>query len=128
MKKLTTSKLKKKLDTVFSKYIRLKYSLNGNVVCYTCGAVKDITSIQNGHFISRVYLATRFDEDNCRPQCVGCNVFGKGKPVEFARKLELEKKGIVEKLYKKAQAITKDYPYEEKIRHYEEKIKQMQRN
>lgn len=79
--------------------------------------------MQNGHFISRVYLATRFDEDNCRPQCVGCNVFGNGKTVEFARKLEAENKGIVARLYKKAQGITKDYPYQAKIDYYQEKIK-----
>lgn len=122
-KKLTTSQLKKKLDKVFSIYIRNKYAINGYVQCYTCGVTKSISEMQNGHFISRSYLATRYDEDNCRPQDIGCNIFGNGRPVEFARKLELENKGIVAKLYKKAQQITKDYPYQKQIEYYEERIK-----
>lgn len=120
-KKKTTSQLKKLLDKEFSIYIRNKYAKNGMVACYTCGAIKSISEMQCGHFISRSYLATRFEEDNCKVQCVGCNVFGNGKPVEFARKLELEKKGIVAKLYKKAQEITKYFPYEKKIEYYKQK-------
>jgi len=124
VKQKTTSQLKKELDKLFSIYIRNKYARNGMVACYTCGAVKEVLDIQNGHFISRVYLATRFDIDNCRPQCRGCNLFGNGKPVEFARKLELENKGIVDKLYKKAQQITKDYPYGQEIEKYKALIQE----
>ena len=39
--KPTVSKLKKKLDAIFSKYIRLKDAdKNGYVKCYTCGVKK----------------------------------------------------------------------------------------
>lgn len=121
VKKKTISQLKKLLDKIFSIFIRTKYAKNGYVQCYTCGVTKPISEMQCGHFISRSYLATRYDEDNCRPQCVGCNVFGNGKPVEFARRLEEEKPGIVARLYKKAQQITKDYPYQQQIEYYETK-------
>ena len=81
MKDITTGKLKKKLDAVFSKWIRSKFP----PVCYTCG--KTNTTLQCGHFVSRQYLATRWDEDNCRPQCVGCNVWGRGQLLDFEENL-----------------------------------------
>lgn len=28
--------------------------------------------------MSRRYMSTRFSEDNCRPQCVACNMFNQG--------------------------------------------------
>ena len=77
----TLSWYKRELDRVFSLYIRNKYPK----VCYTCG--KWSTTLQNGHFIVRKYLATRWEEDNCRPQCVGCNIYGKGMSVDFEEHL-----------------------------------------
>lgn len=121
----TAAQLKKDLDGLFSKWVRLSHAdKNGNVACYTCGKIFHWKKIQNGHFIRRQYLATRFDPRNCRPQCVGCNMFGDGKTVEFSRKLESEKKGITMALYRDAQAITKNFPYAEKILEYTEKLKQ----
>lgn len=127
-KKPKITSLKKKLDAMFSQYIRRKYAdENGQVKCYTCPKVAHHKEMQCGHFISRSYLATRFVEDNCRPQCVGCNVFGNGQTVEFARRLELDVgEGTTIRLYKKAQEITKDYPYEEKIKEYTEKLSTLQ--
>lgn len=120
----SVSKLKKDLDSLFSKWVRLSHaSEKGFVRCYTCGVLKYWKKIQNGHFISRQYLAIRFDPRNCRPQCVGCNVYGNGKQVEYARKLEAETPGITLLLYREAQAITKNFPYEEKILEYKTKLK-----
>lgn len=119
MKNKTTAQLKKELDKVFSIYIRNKYAKNGMVACYTCGVIKEVSKIQNGHFISRMYLTTRFDENNCRPQCVGCNLFGGGKPLDFEERLKKEigaKK--VEAIKMKRHEITKDFPYLEKIEYY----------
>jgi hypothetical protein len=79
--------------------------------------------IQNGHFVSRSSLSTRYDEDNCRPQCVGCNIFGGGQIHRFGFNLDMEcGEGTVARLYRKAQEITKNYPYEEKIKEYQTKI------
>lgn len=121
------AQLKKILDKVFSEYIRRKYSNgNGGVKCYTCGKEKHWKEIHCGHFISRGYLATRFDESNTRPQCVGCNIFGSGRNVEFAQKLNEEVgKQTVQSLFRKAQEITKNYPYEEKIEYYKQKVKEL---
>jgi hypothetical protein len=126
MKKPTTSKLKKELDKWFSLYIRNKHSKNGMCVCYTCGAVKEIKHIQNGHFIARSYLATRFDENNCRPQCVGCNMFGKGKPLEFEERLKKELGAKrVEDMKRKRNDIVKYYPYETEIERYKNLVKEL---
>lgn len=83
-KEKTQAQLKKELDRVFSLYIRQKYPAE----CYTCG--KKDTALQCGHFVSRQYLATRWDENNCRPQCAGCNIFGNGKPLDFEERLKRE--------------------------------------
>lgn len=125
MKKKTTSQLKRELDKLFSLYIRQKYAdEKGYVECYTCSKKLPWGEIQNGHFVSRSHLATRYDEENCRPQCVGCNVFGGGKVALFATRLEKERgAGTVSRLYRQAQQIVKDYPYEEKISHYKELLK-----
>jgi hypothetical protein len=111
---------KKELDRVFSLYIRQSYAdSNGYVQCYTCNAQKHWKDMHCGHFVSRSHLATRFDEDNVRPQCVGCNIFGGGKVVIFGSKLEAELGvGTIARLYRQAQQITKGFPYAEKIAHY----------
>jgi len=83
VKDYTTGKIKKELDAIFSKYIRQKYAVDGMVSCYTCGKIFEIKRIQNGHFVSRKHLATRWSEENCRPQCWGCNGFGRGMTLEF---------------------------------------------
>lgn len=73
------SKLKRELDAVFSQWVRM-----GATTCYTCGKGG---TLQCGHFVSRLYLATRWEPDNCRPQCVGCNIWGSGKPLDFEEHL-----------------------------------------
>lgn len=83
-KKPSLAKLKGQLDTLFSRYIRLKHAdFMGNCTCYTCGRVMPWKDIQCGHLFSRGRLATRFDPDNCRPQCFGCNCMQKGNYQEY---------------------------------------------
>lgn len=125
MKKLPTSQLKKKLDKIFSQYVRHKYAKRGYVSCYTCDKVYMISEMQNGHFVSRANLATRYDERNCRPQCIGCNIFGRGRISIFAERLEREKKGIVATLYRESNKIVKDFPYPALIDEYQEKLKSL---
>jgi len=78
----------KKLDIVFSQYIRQKYADSfGMSRCYTCLKQAHWKDLQNGHYISRGHMNTRWDEENCRPQCVGCNVFKNGNYTEYAHRL-----------------------------------------
>lgn len=71
---LTT--LRDKLDTVFSKYIRLRDAMpSGMFRCISCGKIKPIDQADCGHFHSRIHMSTRFDEDNCNAECRFCNRF-----------------------------------------------------
>jgi len=91
--KPTVSKLKKKLDAIFSKYVRLSNAdKNGYVKCYTCGVKKywEKDGMQAGHFMSRKHTATRFDEQNVKPQCYSCNCHFYGRQFEFGKNLDKE--------------------------------------
>lgn len=74
--------LSKKIDTLdieFSRFIRLlNADCNGYVKCYTCSRVEYWKEIENGHFIPRIHKSTRFEIDNCKPQCNCCNQFKNG--------------------------------------------------
>jgi len=63
--------LKAKLDKVFSIYIRKKHANHqGYVKCVTCGKTLHWEGAHAGHFQSRRYLSTRWDEQNVAPQCL----------------------------------------------------------
>ena len=111
----------KQLDTIFSLYIRHKYSKNGLCECFTCGRQYPIKKIQNGHFMSRGSYSTRWSEDNCRPQCYGCNVMQQGKQYEFAIKLGKDKANKMLRLSKQIVKFSND-DLLEKIRYYQKKI------
>lgn len=111
----TQAQLKKELDKIFSLYIRKIYPAK----CYTCG--KTDTALQCGHFVLRQYLATRWHENNCRPQCAGCNIFGNGKPLDFEENLKKELGNeYVEKMkLLRHESLKLDRQwYQEKIEHY----------
>jgi hypothetical protein len=55
-----------KLDSIFSQYIRLRYSKNEISECVTCGKQDHWKKLQAGHFVSRKHYATRWDEDNVK--------------------------------------------------------------
>jgi hypothetical protein len=108
MKKISRSKLIKKLDTVFSLYIRQRYSINEISKCFTCGKEDHYKKLQCGHFQSRRHYSTRWDEINCQVQCAGCNVFKYGEQFIFGKNLNLEfGEGTSEALYLKAKQIIK---------------------
>lgn len=121
--------LKKKLDAIFSLYIRTKHSKNGLVECYTCGVQKPISQMQNGHFFSRSNLSTRFLEINCRPQCAGCNVFKHGNYIVYTQKmmqeLGAERFNKLEQLSKQAHSIPKQ-EYEVMLAVYKEELEKLQ--
>lgn len=75
---------KQKLDKVFSEYIRLKNANDaGYCRCVTCGKYFYWRNIQNGHYMSRRYMATRYSEMNCHPQCMPCNVMQHGNIPQY---------------------------------------------
>lgn len=79
----------KDLDTVFSKFIRLrKADSNGIVRCFTSGVFMHWKESQAGHFISRRHLPTRWDEINVQVQSVAENIFNQGNAPVFAERIE----------------------------------------
>jgi hypothetical protein len=120
MRKVTKKNYKKKLDTIFSQFIRLRDRGKG---CYTCGVQRTWKELQCGHFIPRQYLALRYDERNCHAQCYACNMLYNGQPSKYALRL-MDEYGerIIAELESLRRKITKDFPYELKIEEYTEKI------
>lgn len=80
--KPTISKLKKEADKWFSQYVRLR----DKGICITCRGVGN----QAGHFMSRRYNATRFDDENVNAQCYRCNVLFYGEQYKYAIELDLK--------------------------------------
>ena len=97
-KKLKRSSIVLKLDTVFSKYIRLKNAdENGICECFTCGKRSYWNKeVDAGHFMSRKHYSTRWDERNVKPQCKYCNMYRNGEQFKFAQNLGEE---LSEELY-----------------------------
>ena len=124
-KKPTRSKLVKKLDTVFSQWVRLSNADNNkNCICVTCNKVFFWKEIQAGHFMSRKHYSIRWSEDNVKPQCVGCNVFKYGEQYKFSLFLG---KDAADVLYLKSKEIVKftNYELEDKINDYSLRLKKL---
>lgn len=120
--KTKQQKLKKELDTIFSRFIRWR----DKGQCYTCFKKDDPKRMQNGHFVPRQYLAVRFSEVNCHCQCYACNMLYNGQPSRFAQHLKEDfGDSIVDELEAERQKTTKDFPYEEKIKYYTEEFEKL---
>lgn len=131
MPKTTTSKLKAKLDKLFSEYIRLRDSDHRGVCkCISCG--KETAAFGGathaGHFMSRRHLATRWDEKNVNSQCAGCNTFRGGE--QYRQSIGIDRKwgeGTSAELEERANTIVKlsRVDYEEAIEIYKNKINEL---
>lgn len=120
-KKVTKTALVKKLDAVFSIYIRRRYAVNDISKCVTCGKEDHWKSLQCGHFMSRKHMSTRWDEDNCQVQCAGCNVFRYGEQYKFSLYLG---NNLAEQLHIKSKEVCKftEVELQELIQHYTHQI------
>lgn len=117
----TVSKLKKELDSVFSKYIRQR----DKGQCFTCPKKDDPKRMQNGHFVPRQYLSVRYDERNCNCQCYACNMLYGGQGATYAVRLAKKySQSVVEELEAARWKSVKLDPswYEEKIAYYKTQI------
>lgn len=77
-------------DKYHSAYIRNRGSDGTWNWCYTCGVQVPLDEIQNGHFISRRYVNTRWNDINCNPQCNECNVLKGGNLKVYEQKLRAQ--------------------------------------
>ena len=85
------SRLVKKLDKIFSQYIRTRFvDDRGFGQCFTCGVTKHWKAVDAGHFQSRGKYATRWNELNVQFQCKRCNGFRGGEQYLFAKNLDIK--------------------------------------
>jgi len=120
------------IDRVASKYVRLaSMDKEHKVECFTCGVRKNWKVMQNGHFIARAALATRWELANLKPQCSYCNVTLHGNIDEYKSRLEAERKGITDYLYEQSKVVTKPsrdelkqllFDFQQKLRLVETKL------
>tara|TARA_R110000796_G_scaffold81691_5_gene179770 strand:- start:2087 stop:2482 length:396 start_codon:yes stop_codon:yes gene_type:complete len=103
-KKVNRKLLVKKLDTIFSHYIRRRYAINNISKCVTCGKEDHWKNLQAGHFMSRKHYATRWDNENVQVQCAGCNVFRYGEQYIFSKYLGKE---LADDLHARSRLIAK---------------------
>lgn len=92
VKKLSLKGAKAKAWKAFSLWVRQSAviafpDMFGDIPCYTCGQWKPCKQMQAGHGIAGRNNAILFDERIVKPQCVGCNIFGRGKQAIFTYKL-----------------------------------------
>jgi serine protease inhibitor len=124
--KLTT--LKKKLDRIFSEYIRRRNAdSNGFVKCYTCCKTDHWKNMDCGHWQKRQHLATRYNEINCQTQCRACNWLKQGNDYQFEKKLRLqygENKVNLLMMRNSSNKIER-FEYEFMIKEYTQKLKEL---
>ena len=124
-KKPTRSKLVKKLDTVFSQYIRLSNAdNNGYCTCVTCNKTFFWKEIQAGHFMSRKHYSTRWDERNVKPQCVRCNIYNQGEGYLYSLYLGDKLSKILLYESRELRKFT-NIELEEMIKDYSERLKKL---
>lgn len=121
--------LVKKLDRVFSLYIRLRDAMpSGFVRCISCGKIKRFEDVDCGHYYSRTHMATRFDEDNCHAECKFCNRMLADHLIGYRRNL-VGKIGLnrIDRLdvLAHSQKHWLDCELEEKIRYYTAEVKRL---
>lgn len=123
---MTNAEAVKKLDKVFSEYIRRrKADYNGNAICVTCGKTDHWKQMQAGHYFSRAKRATRWDTRNVHVQCYRCNVLLKGNYTAYARYMyRLYGEAVMDELTEKSERSThfKTYELEDTITEVKQRL------
>ena len=117
-------------DDIYSKWLRLSGAdENGIVTCYTCDEQMRWQDSQCGHYIKRGNLYLRFDPRNTRIQGRCCNIYKDGNYLEYSKRLNEERPGIIEILQEEATIIYKPSRHEIQaiISEYTNKLKKLQK-
>lgn len=111
--------MKARLDRCFSWWVRLRETNSkGMVNCYTCNKQEHWTKVDAGHFMSRVYISTRWVPTNVKPQCKACNIRSGEQYLYSLRLDQMYGPGTANRLYE--QSRNKDtYTIEELETHVE---------
>lgn len=83
--------LRKRVNSEFSKLIKLKYDKGGYAHCFTCGKLVGMAGIFGAHcghyFTKSTYWGLAYDERNAGIQCYDCNVNKQGDIPAMRRRL-----------------------------------------
>lgn len=130
-RKISRAGLIRKLDEIFSLYIRLRDTdANGYGKCITSGEFVHFKDADCGHFISRNNMATRWDSQNCNLQGRKDNRFLSGRQYEHG--LAIDRKwgsGTAEKLLIKSKSPAKymDFEIEGLIWCYQSEVEKLKK-
>lgn len=130
-KRLSLPALEKKLDRIFSEWVRRRNADDGGTVsCVTCGRLMFWKEAHAGHFIKRQHRSIRWRPTNVHPQCPSCNVYRGGMQDEYGHFI-IQTYGLGEfqdLMQAKHQVfkVTRDW-LEEQIAHYSEAVKAFDR-
>ena len=129
MREAMKAPTRKKLDTVFSKWVRMKDADHAGIVaCFTCGKSNHWTKMHAGHFVTRAKYATRWDDMNVKPQCPACNLYGNGQQYIFGCRLDgIYGEGTAEQLMVKSHRALKmsEDNAQQWIDHYNKEIQEL---
>ena len=107
-RKVTRKSLIKKLDTIFSIYIRLRdANKDGFCKCISCQKINHWKDVDAGHFIGRSHLITRYDPKNVYAQCRYCNRYLAGNQYLYSVSLKKIDSNLPEKLLRKSRKTIK---------------------
>ena len=128
-KKKRPVNLTKKLDRVFSAYIRLRDVMpNGCFRCISCGQIKRFEDGDCGHYRSRIHMATRWEPDNAHMECRGRNRASADHLIDYRRnligKIGLNRIDRIEVL-SKSQKHWLDFELQEKIDYFTQEVKRL---
>lgn len=116
------------LDRVFSQYIRLRDSVDGYIICCSCGKYVPWKEADAGHWINRKWMSVRWDERNVHAQCRACNRFDEGALPEYTmfmmKKYGQSTLAILLAMKRQTQKWT-DFDIDILIKEYRQKIKDM---
>ena len=128
MPKKTQKYWKNKIDKVFHEYIRRRDADNntGNCECVSCGKTIHFSDSDAGHFISRKYLITRYDERNVHAQCRRCNRFEYGRQFEYSIALGQE---LSQELLQTSRSMVKftDADWQEIFEEFKDKLNEIKK-
>jgi hypothetical protein len=128
-KRDTVASVRKKINVVFSEYIRRSHAdAHGYVRCCSCGLRMHWKDSQAGHYRKRGFGPTCYDERNVHPQCKRCNCFLDGNESAYAAYL-VKRYGpdIIVSLYEKSTQPWKWRVTEmrEVLQHYKQKLAEL---
>lgn len=76
--------LRAKAQKLVNKYARLRDQYENGYRCCSCGITKG--KMDGGHFLpTSSYSAIRYNTNQIHQQCVGCNQYRNGMPIEYKK-------------------------------------------